>query len=143
MENMPIHNTVSSPPGPSAAMKQGGRKIDRQRLKKACADFEALFLAQMLKQMRKSVPQMGFLGPGAGKEIYQTLMDQELSRKMVQRGGMGLGERLYRQIIRSEDKTPALSPQGKPFQARGRSHLKIEGDHERAGRPSAASGTDD
>ena len=91
MENMPIHKAVDAPERRSPGMEPGNKKIDREKLKKACADFEALFLAQMLKGMRRTIPQTGLMGSGPGKEIYQTLMDRELSRNMAQRGGMGLG----------------------------------------------------
>ena len=58
----------------------------------------------MLKVMRESIPQSGVLGSGPGKEVYQSYMDQEIAKKMSQRGGIGLGEKLYRQVLRREEK---------------------------------------
>jgi len=63
--------------------------------------------------MRQSIPQNGLLGNGPGKEIYQSLMDQELAKKMSQRGGVGLGERLYRQVLQREEKAAAGGQEGR------------------------------
>lgn len=111
MENQPIHKIVQSPHRSTPASQPGEKKIDREKLKKACADFEALFVARMLKLMRQSIPQNGLLGNGPGKEIYQSLMDQELAQKMSKRGGVGLGEVLYRQVLQREEKVRAAAPE--------------------------------
>jgi len=62
--------------------------------------------------MRQSIPQNGLLGKDPGKEIFQSLMDQELAKKMSQRGGVGLGERLYRQVLQREEKAVAAGQEG-------------------------------
>ena len=70
-------------------------------------------MARMLNQMRQSIPQNGLLGKDPGKEIFQSLMDQELAKKMSQRGGVGLGERLYRQVLQREEKAAAAGQEGR------------------------------
>ena len=69
-------------------------------------------MARMLKLMRETIPQNGLLGNGPGKEIYQSLMDQELAKKISQRGGVGLGEKLYRQVLKREEKPSIPSQEG-------------------------------
>jgi flagellar protein FlgJ len=64
-------------------------------------------IARMLQLMRQSIPQDGLLGSGPGKEVYQGLMDQELAKKMSRRGGIGLGEVLYRQVLQRDEKAGA------------------------------------
>jgi len=71
-------------------------------------------VARMLKLMRQSVPQNGLLGNGPGKEIYQDLMDQELTKNISQRGGVGLGEVLYRQVLQREEKGRLAAPEIQP-----------------------------
>ena len=105
MEKLPINNSVQSPERSTPGPRPGEKKIDREKLKKACTDFEALFVARMLKQMRQTIPQNGLLGNGPGKEVYQGFMDQELAKKISQRGGVGLGEKLYRQVVQREEKS--------------------------------------
>ncbi len=47
MEKMPIDQTDSAAPVPAG--KRGERKIDREKLRKACGDFEALLVDRMLE----------------------------------------------------------------------------------------------
>ena len=94
---------AESPGTDTAAAKSGSPRIDREKLRKACTDFESLFMLQLLKGMRQTVPQNGFLGGGPGHEIYQNLFDQELSKKLAQQGSLGIGEKIYRQIMRGEE----------------------------------------
>ena len=126
MEKLPINNSVQSPERSTPGPRPGEKKIDREKLKKACTDFEALFVARMLKQMRQTIPQNGLLGNGPGKEVYQGFMDQELAKKISQRGGVGLGEKLYRQVVQREEKSDTATREG-----RQESGLKVEGSESR------------
>ncbi len=111
MEKGPINNTGRPgeirPANASENSRPSGR-LDREKLKKACTEFESLLVFQMMKFMRRSVPQNGFLGGGPGQDIYQGLLDQELSKSLAQRGSLGVGEKIYKQMIQREEKgTPA------------------------------------
>jgi len=138
MESMPINKIGKALEAASRGKDPGSRKIDREKLKKACSDFEALFLARMLKMMRQSVPSSGLWGNSPGKEIYDSLMDQELGKKMAQREGLGLGKKLYNQVLKREEKSEPLSAQGQ-LRAAGRN----EEVDERLGRSSTAGLSDD
>jgi len=138
MESVPINKIGKALEAGSRGNDPGSRKIDREKLKRACSDFEALFLARMLKVMRQSVPSSGLWGNGPGKEIYDSLMDQELGKKMAQREGLGLGKKIYHQVLKREERSEPLSAEGQ-FRAAGRR----EEVNKRAGRSSAAGLSDD
>jgi peptidoglycan hydrolase FlgJ len=90
-------------PLPSARTQQE-KRIDEEKLKKACADFEAIFIQQLFKSMRQTVPKGGLLGEGPGMEIYQSLFDQELSKSLASHGRLGLGGMIYRQKLQQEER---------------------------------------
>lgn len=74
-------------PGPSA----------KQKLRKACTDFEAVFISKMWEQMRATIPKGGmFQSPQ--EEMYRSMFDREFTEKMAQDGGIGLGDMLYNQL---------------------------------------------
>ena len=79
-------------------MPQTADKADEARLEKACKDFEAIILNQMLSAMRKAVPEGGLFEKSYGEKIYQSMMDEELSKNIAHGKGMGLGEMLFRQL---------------------------------------------
>lgn len=80
---------------PQADMADNVKEV---KLQKACADFEAVILRQMLKLMRDTVPKDGLLTESYATEMYQGMHDAALADNLSQGKGMGLGELLYRQL---------------------------------------------
>ena len=81
-----------------------------QELKKATQQFESYFLDTLLKEMRKSVPKDTLLGDDShGQEIFRDLSDEKLSEAMSQRGDLGLGDMLYRQLAPAIARTEAAA----------------------------------
>jgi murein DD-endopeptidase MepM/ murein hydrolase activator NlpD len=70
---------------------------DRE-LKKACREFESIFTYQLLKSMRKTVDKCDLFHGGQGEEIYESLLDQELAKKMAGRGSNSLADFLFQQL---------------------------------------------
>ncbi len=79
------------------AVSNAGTQRD-ESLKKACKDFEAVFTYQILKSMRSTVEKCDLFHGGQGEEIYESLLDQELSKKIAGGGSNSLSEFLYQQL---------------------------------------------
>jgi Rod binding domain-containing protein len=94
---------------PAAPVKAGGEASD-PALKSACEGMEALFIGHMLGEMRKTVPKSDFLSGGHAEEIYTSLMDAELAKKMAGAGGLGLSSVLLEQLSRSGAAAPGKPP---------------------------------
>jgi len=75
---------------PTGAQDESAKQV---QLKQACQDFEAVFIGQLWKQMRSSVPKEGILH-SKEEESYVSMFDQELSVKMARSGGIGLADML-------------------------------------------------
>ena len=69
-----------------------------KQLKKACQDFEAIFTYQLLKSMRKTIEKCDLFHGGQGEEIYESLLDQELAKKLAGSGRTSLANLLYQQL---------------------------------------------
>jgi len=111
MDKMPISNHIRMGEILSSGSKTGAGGIDPEKLKKACTEFEALFIQEILKFMRQTIPVSTLSGPGTGKEVYQSLLDQELGKNLAKKGGLRIGEMVYRQMVRKEEKkTPSPGP---------------------------------
>lgn len=67
-------------------------------LKTACKELESLFIGQLLKEMRATVHKSGLMDGGQGEEIFTSIMDAELSKKMAENGGLGISDQLYAQL---------------------------------------------
>ena len=89
--------TTGTPTAPLKKIAQPSDKSDG-KLKKACQDFEAIILRQMLATMRKSVPKTGLLDSGYAQDMYHSMQDDSLAQNLATGKGMGLAELLYSQI---------------------------------------------
>lgn len=91
-----------------AGKSKAGQTADpaqQKKLKKACADFEAMLVFQLLKTMRQSAPRNGFLKPSQGRETYEMMLDQKIAEELANKGGgLGLQKMLYNQMMQRNPK---------------------------------------
>lgn len=80
-----------------AAELSPSKKQDEGKLKEACQQFESLFLTQMLKEMKKSIPKSEGEG-GKEKDTYEDMMYDEVAKSMAASGGVGMANILYQQM---------------------------------------------
>jgi peptidoglycan hydrolase FlgJ len=97
-----VTNVVNNHPYPvKSAKPHAPAAIDRKGdLYKACQDFEALFVKQMLDAMRKTVDKSNDMlgGTGMGQDVFEGMLYDEYAKKMSQTAGFGLAEMIYRQV---------------------------------------------
>ncbi len=73
------------------------QKAADKKLEKACADFEAIFISYMFKNMRSTIPESG-LNNFPGKDLYNAMIDQKVAEDLAERGGIGIKDSLIRQL---------------------------------------------
>mgnify|MGYP003584977253 FL=1 len=109
-------------------LEPDGKGQDEAKLRKACQDFEAVFIGQIWKQMRSSVPKEGMLH-SKEEESYLSMFDQELSVKMSRSGGIGLSDLLYenlsQRLVNASRDTDAAKPL-KPLDRRELAKIQAE-----------------
>ena len=79
--------------------------VKEKKLREACADFEAIMLNQMLRMARESQPEGGLFKGGHAEDMYRSMQDEELAKKLAHGKGAGLGELLFQQISRQHPHT--------------------------------------
>lgn len=75
---------------------------DEKRLRDASADFESMFIKQMLSSMRKAIPKQegGLIKESQGEKLFRDLLDAEYAKTTSRSGGgMGLGAAMYKQLV--------------------------------------------
>lgn len=78
------------------------KKLNNKRLKEVSQEFESLFLNQMFKTMRNTIPKDDMLNGGLKQEIFEDMLDNEYAVNMSKSGGIGLGDLVYRYLINSK-----------------------------------------
>jgi Rod binding domain-containing protein len=67
--------------------------------RKTANEFEAMFLTQMLEHMSSGIKADGPFGGGQGEEMFRSLLNQEYAGMLTNRGGIGIADHVYRQIL--------------------------------------------
>jgi flagellar protein FlgJ len=70
------------------------------KLREAAHDLEGLFVAELFKAMRATVPEDGILSQAPGQDLFQGMMDDRIADLYAGRSQGGLGDALYRQLSR-------------------------------------------
>ena len=96
-----------------------GAPGEPDRLLRACQEMESLFINQLFKQMRAAIPKGGLLGGSSAEEMFTSMHDAELSRKIAGSGGLGLARILMRQLAGRQD------PEAEPPQRDAGAPLKV------------------
>jgi murein DD-endopeptidase MepM/ murein hydrolase activator NlpD len=85
--------------GPKEMLRETKPKADEdEKLRKACKEFESVFTYELLKSMRRTVEKCDLFHGGQGEEMYESLLDQELSKTMAGVGARSLANILYLQL---------------------------------------------
>lgn len=71
-------------------------EADIKKLKKAAKDFESIIISQMLKNMRRSMPDSGMFGKGVGSDMYQSMFDETMADAMAGKGGFHLSDNILK-----------------------------------------------
>jgi len=75
-----------------------GQSDERTALKQATQQFEALFVQMMLKSMRSTVGENGFMSSSA-TNTFQEMQDNELAKQISGNGGFGLTEQIIDSVL--------------------------------------------
>ena len=73
-------------------------KTDDARLREASNEFEAIFIQQMLKTMRKTSLESDFIKKSEGEKIFRSMLDEQYAILSAKSGRLGLGEMIYQQL---------------------------------------------
>jgi Rod binding domain-containing protein len=87
---------------------QSGEKASSE-LKHAAEGMESLFLYELLKSMRATVPKNGLFHTGKSEEQYTSMFDVFLSEHLAKKGELGIGSLVERQL--QDKNAPKVSEQ--------------------------------
>lgn len=73
-------------------------EVQANRLKKACADFEAIFVRQLLRSSKSAFSEGGLLGQSRESKSYQDMSDDQLAQAVTRGPGLGIGKLLHEQL---------------------------------------------
>ncbi len=83
-----------------------------KKLEAASREFEAVFMAQMLKPMWEGVETDPEFGGGTGEDVMRDMLVQEYGKAMAQAGDFGLSSAVMAEMIRIQSQSQKAALQG-------------------------------
>jgi soluble lytic murein transglycosylase-like protein len=89
-----IGNAIDKTAAPSRAAKKLTDEVEIAKARKACQDFEAIFIHKMLESMRAAFKSQSDEEEDFGGDIFKSMMDEQLGIALARAGGIGLADML-------------------------------------------------
>jgi Rod binding domain-containing protein len=87
--------------GSAASLSNAG--LSNAGAAKAAQEFEAMFIAQMLKPMFQSLSTEGMFGGGKGEEMYRSLLVEEYGKTIAKAGGVGIADQVKAEMLKLQE----------------------------------------
>ena len=74
------------------------KRDSHEEILEVARSFESIFINEMMKNMRKTLPQDGLLNSGFANNVFNSMLDQEYSQIASKSGQFGLADAIARQL---------------------------------------------
>ncbi|KAB2952595.1 flagellar biosynthesis protein FlgJ [Heliorestis acidaminivorans] len=69
-----------------------------KKLRELCQEFESIFIYQMLKSMRNTIDRSDLIPESPGRQIWESMLDEEYAKEMAKKEDLGLARLLYQDL---------------------------------------------
>ena len=106
------------PMAPSVDMLRGAPSLtplsgaDESRIRQTAQQFEATFMAQMLRPMFEGLSTEAPFGGGHAEETWRGFMIDEMGKQISRAGGVGLADQVMAEMIRMQSGQSTVPSEG-------------------------------
>lgn len=96
---------------------EGRAKVTEEKFREVAEMYEKHFIREMMKQMRSTVHESGFIKQNNAEKIFRDQLDDQYAEQWGKAGGIGLSGLIYEQLMekfgeRMGLRAPVQKPQG-------------------------------
>lgn len=84
---------------PDRAKSVGGTKDTEEKFREVSELYEKYFIREMMKNMRATVQEGGFIKQNNAEKIFRDQLDDQYSEQWGKAGGIGLSKLIYDQLV--------------------------------------------
>src|SRR4051812_46863679 len=74
-------------------------KVTEEKFREVSDMYEKYFIREMMRQMRSTVHESGFIKQNNAEKIFRDQLDDQYADQWGKAGGMGLSDLIYNQLI--------------------------------------------
>jgi flagellar protein FlgJ len=89
-----------------------GSPAEDAKLQRVARQLEGVFVQQLFKAMRETVPEDGAVDGGAGEQMFTSMMDEHLADQLPGQWHHGIGEGLIRQLRNALSQSHSVTTPG-------------------------------
>ena len=78
-------------------------KATPEKIAEKSKEFEAVFIAQMLKHMFAGIKTDEMFGGGHGEDVLKTMLLDEYGKGISKAGGIGIAEHVQKELIKLQE----------------------------------------
>ncbi len=118
-------NSQTASQASPARQSSGNPELD-SKFSEVAQMYEKQFLREMMKSMRSTVKDSGLVKVNQGEQIFREQLDHEYVEKWGDKGGIGLSDMIYEQLLfHYGPKVPLNKPQG-PIELNEKSNFNLK-----------------
>ncbi len=91
---------------------RGAKTDSPEAIREVARQFESVFLHQVFKTMRQTLPKDGMLSAGFGGEVFTDMLDQQYADQASATGSLGLANLIALDLGAEEQELPGATPKG-------------------------------
>ncbi|MEK9673519.1 MAG: rod-binding protein [Rhodospirillaceae bacterium] len=80
-----------------------GQAKQMQRFRKVAEDFEAVFIAEMIRPMFQNIEAEAPFSGGPAEDIWRNMQVDEYGKAFAKSGGIGIADQVMQQLIRMQE----------------------------------------
>ena len=84
-------------------------KTQQEKLKETAEEMEGLFLNILVKRMRETVPDSGYIERSEAEKMFQKQLDKRYAQDMAKNKDLGIAEAIYEQFSQQVSSTAPAS----------------------------------
>ena len=77
------------------------KEKELKKLKELSYEFQSIFIHQLIRSMRKTVPKNGLFYGGFAEDIFQDMLDEEYSKILSKNGNFELAQIIYKELSKN------------------------------------------
>lgn len=87
------------------AIKDAAKTRQMDKIESTAQEFEAVFIAEMMKPMFEGISVEAPFGGGKGEEVFRSMLLQEYGKILSQTGSIGIADNVKEEMIRLQEST--------------------------------------
>jgi len=85
-----------------ASRSASGEELSEKEIREVGQQFESILLHQLMKSMRRTIPESSLFENSHAKQIYEDMFDEKITKQIAQTSQSGIADAIVEEIIRQQ-----------------------------------------